>query len=110
VSKGNGTDTGDESVRIGGKPIEDLTIRQQVETAAQLQERELKERRTSILKKYPPYKVGGLKAQLGQCEANLIRMRDVARQEEDKIAEMREWIRLCERRDKELKSAGLDPK
>jgi hypothetical protein len=102
--------TDDESVRIGGKPIEELSIRQQVETTKQLQAREQKERRKEIEKKFPPYKVDGLKVQLKQCEDNLIRMRDVCRQEEDKIAEMRNWISLCERRDKELKSAGFDPK
>ena len=98
----------DASVRIGGRPIEDLSIRQQVNTAEQLHAREKKDRRKAIEKKFPPYVVQGLQGQLHQCEQNLIRMRDVCRQEEDKIAEMRNWISLCERRDKELKSAGFE--
>ncbi len=109
-ANGNAGKEGDESVRIGGRPIADLGIRDQVETAEQLEARKRKAEMKAILSKFPPYSTPGLEAQLKQCEGNLDAMRGVCIAEETKIAEYRVWIRLCQQRDKELRSAGFEPR
>lgn len=107
---GNEGQQGDESVRIGGKPLSELGVRERQEAQLQIDERNRRERHRAILAKYPKYKVEALQGQLKQCERNLVRMRGVVAQEESTIAEYKMWIRQCEQRDRELIAAGLEPK
>lgn len=106
----NEGETGDESIRIQGKRVEELAPREQAQSRKQIEEQKRKLKRKEIMGRYPPYKVQGLKAQLKQCEDNLVKMRAVAQQEESTILEYRMWIRQCEMRDKELVSEGFEPR
>jgi hypothetical protein len=98
---------GEDSIRIGGKAIGDLPVRDGVEARGQLEEQRKRDRRIEILKEHGRYKVPNLIAQLNQCEGNLKRMRDVCAQEESSIGELKMHIRQAKLRDEKLEREGL---
>ena len=106
MAKPNIGQTGEESIRIHGKPVEECSLQAQMEvrnkTKLSARQMAVKE----INRKYPPYKVPNLKAGIKEAEANIGRFEEAIRKERQTVSEFTTLVKLCEMRDKELESLG----
>ncbi len=96
------------SIRIQGRKVEELTVRQQMESRKQIVLSEKERKRKEILTRYPRYKVPNLKAGITEALANIARFEEAIKKERDTVSEFTAFVALCEQRDKELKAAGFE--
>jgi len=99
---GNIGQTGIESIRIGGKPIAELNVRQRMEARVQLELTEAQKARRAIKDKYPPYNVASMEAAVKEAHANIQRFTECIQKEQATISEFTGYIALCCLRDQEL--------
>tara|TARA_R110002096_G_C14661938_1_gene728450 strand:- start:44644 stop:44958 length:315 start_codon:yes stop_codon:yes gene_type:complete len=96
------------SIRIMGKPIEQLTHAQRVDVMKQKQTAERKQQLDGILSQYPKYDIVQLEAAVRQMDGNIKQLQATQILEHNKIKEYRVHISQCEARDKRLKAAGFE--
>lgn len=101
--------TGVESIRLGGKSIEELNIvefahaRQDLPAAYKAEkENKIKAIRT----KYPKHSINYLTSRVTECEENVKRINALKIEQQTMISEYNTHVGLCDHRDKEL--AKLD--
>lgn len=63
-----------------------------------------------LFKRFPPYKVSAMEQQIVQSTEAMERADDVVAQEYTSIAELREYLVLCESRDIKLRALGVEIK
>lgn len=59
-----------------------------------------------LFKRFPPYQIPAMKQQIVQCKEAIERCDDVVAKEYDTIAEFREVMALCVKRDNDLRNLG----
>jgi hypothetical protein len=99
-----------DDIRIGGKKLNELKVRERVEAQKQIQDAEVqakRDARKAIIKKYNRYDVVQLEAAIRKMEANIENMKQVIARENAEIKTYRQHISNANRRDQELASAGL---
>lgn len=74
---------------------------------AGVSEEAMKEIVKDLKRKYPPYDVEAMQAQISQCKEAIERADYVIKQEYDSIAEMKEVMTHCKIRDEKLKPYGV---
>lgn len=95
------------SIRINGQRIENLPLgqgNQAKEGLAEFLRTEKETKRNNIEAKFPKHKLEFLKAQAKECRSNIKKIREFKGQQKDLIAEYRQYIKDCERRELELAS------
>jgi hypothetical protein len=108
--KKDNTGTGVESIRLGGKSMEELSVvefahaRQDLPAAY---ETEKENKIKAIRTKYPKHSINYLTSRVTECEENVKRISTLKIQQQTMISEYNTHVGLCDHRDKEL--AKLDP-
>tara|TARA_R110000772_G_scaffold205352_1_gene315640 strand:+ start:672 stop:998 length:327 start_codon:yes stop_codon:yes gene_type:complete len=108
MGKQNVGQTGEESVRIGGREVSELSVRDQMTarkgialTKKQLAIKEIKD-------KYPKWDVNGLLAAIRQADDNIERFEKCLKEERATIAEYTGYVALCKQRDDDLRKVESD--
>lgn len=96
---------GIESIRIGGRKIQDLPLAEGAHARPQLSVAREVERRNkieNILARYPDQKVDYLQSRIKEAEENIVRVEKVQADETKLIDDYKGHISLCQYRDKEI--------
>lgn len=102
---------GVESIRFGGRSIDQLPIAEAALAKQQMplaQEAEKQAKAMAIKAGSPKQSVRWLKAKIKECRANIKRIETIREQQNSMISEYTSLIRLCEFRDKQLEQTD-DP-
>ena len=104
-------ETGIVSIRVNGVRINQLPIAEQHVARSQLalaEDNARKQKIKGVLATYPPYQISALRAQIKNSLTSIQRAQMVITQENQVISEYTGHIAVCEHRDRELKSLGVE--
>ena len=102
---------GIESIRIGGRKIEELSLAEGAHARPQLtvaREVEKRNKIANILARYPEQKVPYLQSRIKEAEENIVRVTKVQANETKLIDDYKGYISLCLYRDKEIARITAD--
>jgi hypothetical protein len=102
---------GEESIRIGGRKIEDLPLAEGTHARPQLTVVRAVEKRNkiaNIIARYPDQTVAYLKSRIVEAEKNIVRVTKVEANETKLVDDYKGHISLCNYRDKEIARITAD--
>ena len=108
MARNNEGVNGVDSIRIGGKPIDQLNRRQQMEARVAIELTEHEKAVRAVKGRYPPFNVAAMEAAVREAQANIDRFNECIQKEQATIADFTANIALCRQRDKELAALGED--
>jgi len=102
MSKSNTGQTGEESIRIGGQEVHDLSVVDQMRARKGIKLTAKQQAIKDIKSEFPQYQVAGLDAAIRQANANIVRFEKCVKEEQATIAEYTGYLALCKQRDAKL--------
>lgn len=105
--------TGRESIRIGGKKIDELPIAEGAITKLQMpaiDESIKRNKLGNIIAKYPKQTVDWVKGAIRECETTIKKVRNLKSEQQKMIDEYTSHISLCSYRDEEIAKTDDDEK
>ncbi len=110
AQKSNNGQTENESMRFGGRTLDELDPRARAEVQGQLAAKEKREKRKEILSRYPLYNTAAMSVGISNAEKAITRFEACISKERATITEFTIAKGQCEQRDKELEAAGCEPR
>lgn len=102
MSKSNTGQTGEDSIRIGGKEVHELSVVDQMRARKGIKLTAKQQAIKDVKAEFPQYQVAGLDAAIRAAKANIVRFEKCIKEEQATIAEYTGYLALCKQRDEKL--------